>query len=115
MLRLLNLSLTILSAASITWYKVSSAELWPVLGCFIVFFSVGSVTVIASFVRSRTLWLLAAGLNGLSVALLIALLIAAFVLSPGSGIAAVAFAVVPLVVNVISLTWIGAEVRSESI
>lgn len=107
----LNCLMAAVGVAGMAWSVSSSPEFWPMPGYFLTLCAVGTVTAAAHDIQSRSLWLLAAGLNGVSIALLLALLIAAFVLSPGSGLAALPFVVVPLGVNVASLSWFRAGVR----
>ena len=111
MLIILNSLLATVGVAGIAWYISSSSEFWPSLVYFITLCAVGSVSATAQYIRSRSFQLLAAGLNGASVVLLVALLIAAFVVSPGSGVATLCLVLVPFVINVASLKWFRAEVR----
>ena len=103
--------MTVVGIAGIVWYRFSSTEAWPVLGYFVTLCAVGSVSVIACYSRGRPLLLLAGGLNGIAIGLFGTLQVMAFALSPGSGIAAFPFLVVPLAINVISLRWVSDEIN----
>ncbi|MBL4571665.1 MAG: hypothetical protein JKY86_01135 [Gammaproteobacteria bacterium] len=111
MIILLNCFLAVVGVVGIAWYTISSTELWLILGYFVTLCAVGSVSATACYFRGRSLLLLAGGLNGVTIGLLVALQVAAIVLSLGSGVAAMAFVAVPLAINVISLGWIIAEVE----
>lgn len=111
MLIILNSILATVGFAGIAWYISSSSEFWPSLVYFMTLCAVGAVSVTARYNRTRSFQLLAAGLSGVSVVVLIAILIAAFVVSVGSGVAAVYFVFFPFVINVASLKWFLAEVR----
>ena len=111
MIILLNCLLAVVGVVGIAWYTISSAELWPMLGYFVTLYAVGSVSATACYFRGRSSLLLAGGLNGVTVGLLVALQVAATVLSLGSGVAVMAFVAVPLAINVASLRWIIAEVK----
>jgi|GEM_PF-2034723 len=102
---LLNSLLSAAGLAGTTWYMSSSAELWPMLAYFIVLGIVGTATAIAFYVRARSLRLLTAALNGMSILLLIALQTTAFAVSPGSAFAVAPFIAAPLAINLISLRW----------
>lgn len=110
---LLNWLLAICGAAGIVWYRSSSTEAWPILGYFVTLAIVGAASAIAYYFRGRSLLLLAGGLNGIAIGLLVALQVAAFALSPGSGIAALPFVVVPLAINFTSLRWISDEIKGH--
>lgn len=111
MLVLLNSLLVTCGVAGVTWYLFSISELWPLLGYFITLSAVGSVTVAALCIRSYSFRLLAAGLNGVSVVLLVSLLIVSFSVSPGSGVAVSPFVFVTLFINLTSLKWFRAKVK----
>lgn len=99
MLRLLNSFMAVAGAAGIVWYFSSSSELWPALGYFSNLCVVGSVSAIAHYIGKRTVWLLAAGLHIVSLVLLVLLLVSALAISPGSGVAALVFVLIPLIIN----------------
>jgi len=111
MIILLNCLLAVVGVVGIAWYTISSTELWPMLGYFVTLCAAGSVSAIACYFRGRSFLLLAGGLNGVTAGLLVALQIAAIVLSLGSGVAAMAFIAIPFAINVTSLRWIIAEVK----
>lgn len=96
--------------AGIVWYKSSSMEVWPILGYFLTLCTVGSLTAIPCYFRGRSVLLLAGGLNGVAMGLFVSLLVVAFTLSLGSGVAAMPFVAVPLAINVFSLRWISAKI-----
>lgn len=112
MLVILNSSLVTVGVAGIAWYISSSSQLWPSLVYFMTLCAVGTVSATAQYIGTRSFQLLAAGINGASVVLLVAILIAAFVVSPGSGLAALFFVFVPFFINVASLKWFRAEVKN---
>ena len=114
MMILLHCLLAVVGVSGIAWYTSSSAEVWPIFGYFVTLFTVGSVSAIAVYFRGRSLLLFAGGLNGIAIGLLVALQVAAFRLSPGSGVAAFPLVAVPLVISVISLRWISAETKGYS-
>lgn len=111
MLVLLNSLLVTCGVAGVAWYIFSISEFRPLLGYFITLCTVGSVTAVALCIRSYSFRLLAVGLNGVSVVLLVSLLIVAFLISPGSGVAAFPFVVVPLVVNLASMKGVRTEIK----
>lgn len=89
----------------------SSTEFWPSAGYFMILFTVGSVSAAAGYIRKRSFMLFVAGINGISVILLVSLLTAAFAVSPGSGVVAVSFMLVPIAINLASLKWMRDEVN----
>lgn len=95
----LNFLLATAGLAGMAWYKSSASEFWPVLGYFVTLCVVGVVSATSYWIRSRTVLLLAIGINGLSAVLALALLITAFAVSPGSGAAAFPFIAVPILMN----------------
>lgn len=114
MMILLNCSLAAAGVAGMAWYKSSSSQFWPFLVYFVTLCTVGSVSALASCVRvrRRALLLFAAGLNALSVCLLILLVMAAVMVSLGSGFAVFPFVVYPLAINLASLHWFRTEVKA---
>lgn len=114
MIILQNCLLAIVGAGGVVWYKSSLTEVWPLLGYFLTLCSVGSVSAIACYIRDRPFLLIANGVNGVAIGLLLALQVSAFMISPGSGIAAFPFVAVPLAIIVNSLRWIRTEVKGYS-
>lgn len=112
MLILLNCSLAAAGVAGMAWYMSSSSQFWPFLGYFVTLCTVGALSTLASCFRGRALLLFAAGLNALSVCLLILLVMAAVVVSPGSGFAVFPFVLYPLAINLASLHWFRTEVKA---
>lgn len=111
MMILLHWFMTVAGVVGTVWYISSSMEFWPILVYFLTLSTVGSLVAIASYFRYRSLFLLAGGLSGIAIGLLVALQVAAFTLSLGSGAAAIPFVVVSLAINMISLRWISAQIK----
>lgn len=111
---LLHWLMAVVGLAGIVWYISDSREIWPILGYFSTLFTAGLVSAAATYFRVRSIFLLAGGLNGVAIGLLVALQVVAFALSPGSGVAAFPFVAVPLAINLISFRWISTEVKGYS-
>lgn len=107
----LNSLLTAVGVVGMTRYISTSSEFWPSIVYFVTLCVVGSITAITPYIRRRSFQRLAVGFNTVSVALLAVALIAAFVVSPGSGVMAFVFVFFPLVINVTSLKSILHQAR----
>jgi len=106
---LFNSLLAAVGVTGIAWYISSSSEFWLSLTYFMTLFAVGSVSATTLYIRTRLFQLLAVWFNGVSIVVLVSLLVAAFVVSFGSGVAASAFVLLPLLLNVASFKLIRAE------
>lgn len=108
---LFNSLLAAVGATGIAWHISSSSEFWPSLTYFMTLFVVGSVSATTRYIRARLFQQLAVWFNGVSISVLVSLLVSAFVLSFGSGVAASALVLLPLLLNVASFKRIRAAIE----
>lgn len=103
MLTILNTLIVLSGASGIVWYTSSSQALWPVLVYFSALLATGVISIMGYYIKTQSFQGLVIGVNYLSIALLVALQIFAFAISPGSGVAAVALTGVPMAINLASI------------
>ena len=114
MLLVLNSLLATAYLAGLIWYALSSSEFLPALIYFMTLCIVASASSAALSNASHLLRTVAVSLNAASLALLAALLVAGFVLSPGSGVVALTWVFFPFVVNLATLKALRAATELES-
>lgn len=103
MLIFLSGLLGVVGATGITWYVSSSSEFRPLFGCFIMLLVTGLVSASAHYIRDRPFRVFATAMNGMSAIFFVAIVVIAFTVSPGSGVAALSLIAVPIAINMASL------------
>ncbi|MDF1622231.1 hypothetical protein [Pseudohongiella nitratireducens] len=92
----MHCSMVFAGLIGISWYALSDHDLWPALVYCITLCIIGAVSLLRHYKSSENVQKMTLVLNRIAAVVLMTLLVSAFVISPGTGIAAAALIFIPL-------------------